>query len=665
MLKILLVDDSAIMRKMLLSSISSIGEYQFIECKNGAQALEYLEANHDVDCIFLDINMPVMGGLELIDALKQKGIYDNQNIIIASTEVYNLSQKLIDELNVLGVMPKPFNKKEINSTLIPLLEIVQNKMQIQKCKFLSPILVVDDSISMRKILKKQLSTLGCCNFYEAVDGVEALKLINEHIDTLSLVFIDLHMPKMDGMALIQKLKKEKLLKKINPVLISGDETRLHELGSKYPEVELIPKPFKQKDLNNTVLPILQKLDPKNFQKTTDIEIKSYTDIQTRVSIEDSIHHYFFDYYEYIQTNSHLLHSKKRLPYFSYKNFLYFAIEKLQELDSEFIQEHLSKELEELKQLEKQYKNLGVITGAQKREVFYHAFLSNQKEYTKLQEVTQIYKKNIIKGGKKLQELEAFNSDEKGDEKSSAHIRQIKTKLQKLQDAYKNNLRLIEEYERKNFEDFELKYNLLRKNVKDNIASILGTKIYRLNKLLWENANNNAKIRQYYYKKSIPLPLQAREFLKHYLQTTSLSHDNLFYKEMLEVLTLLQKQKRQSVTIVYDDVAELETLKEIVTQIDKDLIVQGYTNIKYLLQNKTQEQDLIILDFNIRGLGEDLKELQKRYGDCDFLLLFQTRSKKDIFDAIASGLFHPTVKNYLHKPKFLNPTELKHKVKELL
>jgi two-component system chemotaxis response regulator CheY len=64
-IKILIVDDSATML-MSLKSALSIGGFQVETANNGQVALDKLKAGLKPDLILTDINMPVMGGLELI-----------------------------------------------------------------------------------------------------------------------------------------------------------------------------------------------------------------------------------------------------------------------------------------------------------------------------------------------------------------------------------------------------------------------------------------------------------------------------------------------------------------------------------------------------------------------------------------------------------------------
>jgi len=119
------------------------------------------------------------------------------------------------------------------------------------------VLIVDDSNSMRAIIKKiiRISGFNVGNCWEAADGKEDMKVLeNEWVD-LVLTFIN--MPNMDGMELITAMKKDQLLRSIRVVMVTivGSEKRVKEsmkLGAK----GYIKKPFLPEEIRNTLTNIM-------------------------------------------------------------------------------------------------------------------------------------------------------------------------------------------------------------------------------------------------------------------------------------------------------------------------------------------------------------------------------------------------------------------------
>lgn len=109
---ILIADDSAAMRSMLVSIIESLDDYRIVEAASGFEALRLLP-REKVDLILTDINMPDINGLELISYLRNNPIYKDIPVFIVSTEG---SRKDIEKGTLLGAneyVVKPFQPSRI------------------------------------------------------------------------------------------------------------------------------------------------------------------------------------------------------------------------------------------------------------------------------------------------------------------------------------------------------------------------------------------------------------------------------------------------------------------------------------------------------------------------------------------------------------------------
>ena len=105
---ILIADDSASMRAMLVAIVGELGDYRIIEASSGFEALRLLPRDH-VDLILTDINMPDINGLELISYLRINPNYKEIPVFIISTEG---SAKDIEKGKQLGAdeyLVKPFS----------------------------------------------------------------------------------------------------------------------------------------------------------------------------------------------------------------------------------------------------------------------------------------------------------------------------------------------------------------------------------------------------------------------------------------------------------------------------------------------------------------------------------------------------------------------------
>ena len=120
--KIMIVDDSSTMRKIVSRSLRQAGidVEEILEASDGQEALNTL-ADTNVDLILSDINMPNMDGLEF---LRQKGADDGIKdipVVMISTEG---GADIIGEAKSLGAkgsIKKPFTPDKVNDTLGDLL----------------------------------------------------------------------------------------------------------------------------------------------------------------------------------------------------------------------------------------------------------------------------------------------------------------------------------------------------------------------------------------------------------------------------------------------------------------------------------------------------------------------------------------------------------------
>lgn len=111
---ILLVDDSKIIRMLLKNVLTrSFGEnITFLEAENGEIAVQQM-ADHAVDLMFLDWNMPIMDGEQVVNIVRANPAYKNTRIIMATTEGGKSDVLRMIKKGVNGYLVKPFQEAAI------------------------------------------------------------------------------------------------------------------------------------------------------------------------------------------------------------------------------------------------------------------------------------------------------------------------------------------------------------------------------------------------------------------------------------------------------------------------------------------------------------------------------------------------------------------------
>jgi two-component system chemotaxis response regulator CheY len=120
-LNILVVDDSAVMRSMIIKTLrlSGIPLSRIYQASNGVEGLNVLDGNW-IDLALLDINMPVMSGEEMIYKIRQQPEYEDLSIIVVSTEVSRTRIKALSSKNVRFIQ-KPFTPETLREKIVEII----------------------------------------------------------------------------------------------------------------------------------------------------------------------------------------------------------------------------------------------------------------------------------------------------------------------------------------------------------------------------------------------------------------------------------------------------------------------------------------------------------------------------------------------------------------
>lgn len=110
-MKILCVDDSATLRKIVSMSLGPLG-HAVSEAENGKAALAAL-AGGIPDLIVLDVNMPEMGGVEFLEERGKNPAWKSVPVIVLTTQDEAPLREKIRALGASGFLAKPFQKDQL------------------------------------------------------------------------------------------------------------------------------------------------------------------------------------------------------------------------------------------------------------------------------------------------------------------------------------------------------------------------------------------------------------------------------------------------------------------------------------------------------------------------------------------------------------------------
>lgn len=120
MKRVLVVDDSATMRKMVIAALKDLKGVSFDEARNGLEAIEQL-AVAPFDLMILDLNMPDMHGLEVLRFVLSHPSYNRTPVVILTTKGDDQSRGDAIAAGASCYLTKPFEPRSLSSQIQDLL----------------------------------------------------------------------------------------------------------------------------------------------------------------------------------------------------------------------------------------------------------------------------------------------------------------------------------------------------------------------------------------------------------------------------------------------------------------------------------------------------------------------------------------------------------------
>lgn len=116
-MRALIVDDSSFIREYLRHLLNRMG----IACEeavDGSAALEVLSAQQEFDLMLLDVNMPVMSGMECVKALRQARLQPAMKVMMVTTEADNSFISSALDNGADEFLMKPFTPESLREKMM-------------------------------------------------------------------------------------------------------------------------------------------------------------------------------------------------------------------------------------------------------------------------------------------------------------------------------------------------------------------------------------------------------------------------------------------------------------------------------------------------------------------------------------------------------------------
>jgi two-component system, chemotaxis family, chemotaxis protein CheY len=121
MTQLLVVDDSKVMRDMIVACLRGLPGASFTQAGSGLEAIERLSLAH-FDAVVLDLNMPDISGVEVLEFVRSQDRLKTLPIIVVTTRGDDASRAQALQAGASHYMTKPFTPEAIVAAVTELLQ---------------------------------------------------------------------------------------------------------------------------------------------------------------------------------------------------------------------------------------------------------------------------------------------------------------------------------------------------------------------------------------------------------------------------------------------------------------------------------------------------------------------------------------------------------------
>ncbi|WP_144209363.1 ATP-binding response regulator [Shewanella donghaensis] len=293
---VLIVDDMDAIRKISSDQLRRFGLGHVYQADNGAKALKILE-NHPIDLIVSDWNMPVMTGIELLQAVRESSQWQHIPFLMMTAEAARERVSQAIAANVTDLVIKPFNTITLQQRVVKCLqgkvsntsakipssenlsaqenEVDQLTLQVSSDKSLkASVLIVDDTTDNLTLIGGLLKDEYQVKL--AKSGAKALE-IAQSSSAPDLILLDIMMPEMDGFEVLKQLRAHALTESIPVIFVTAlSEDKYQIQGLNYGAVDYISKPIQ---------PELLKLRVRNLMAYVQMHKRLQSDFDNMIATE--------------------------------------------------------------------------------------------------------------------------------------------------------------------------------------------------------------------------------------------------------------------------------------------------------------------------------------------------------------------------------------------
>jgi two-component system, chemotaxis family, chemotaxis protein CheY len=224
-ISVLLIEPSSTQAALVSRMLQHQGVQRISVLSTGNEALAAItEADDGGLVVISSLYLPDMLGTELVAAMREDQVLETVPFILVSSETRPQVLEPIRQSGACSIVAKPFNEQQLSRALYAAADYLNPPDDIDVAEVESlRVLVVDDSLSSRNHLHRLLKELGIERITEAVDGKEAVAVLES--TTVDLVITDYNMPEMDGRELTEYIRTQSWQSSVPVLMVTSEQNK--------------------------------------------------------------------------------------------------------------------------------------------------------------------------------------------------------------------------------------------------------------------------------------------------------------------------------------------------------------------------------------------------------------------------------------------------------
>ena len=218
----MVVEPSVTQGKIIVNRLNGLGISKVQYYPNGKTALDFIE-KFSPHLVVSAMYLSDMTATDLVLTMRGSPAMENIPFMLVTSENSFQALDPIKQAGAVAVLPKPFDLQDLENALYATADILtvdEDFIDSFDWEDLN-VLVVDDSLLAQKMVCKLLANIGINKIELALNGVEAVELINNHF--YDLVITDFNMPEMDGQALISYIRESSNQQAVPILMITSEQ----------------------------------------------------------------------------------------------------------------------------------------------------------------------------------------------------------------------------------------------------------------------------------------------------------------------------------------------------------------------------------------------------------------------------------------------------------